>query len=362
LGLQGKGVEGIKILEEAQKDQPAQGESYFEIGRIYMQSLEVEAAVENIEKGLEKEPENAEGLLLFGEILFNYRSQPDEGLRAMRTAIRMDPGLPGAKEKLTRALLMLGVKAFRQKSDEAVFRIVEEILTYFPEQGTALKLRGQVYERSDEIEKGIEDFRRGLDLAPEDPEMKTLLARALIRKGYQLLFLKRREEALARFKEAVLLKARDVDVSVIAGLLEEEGDHRESLPDVDQEKIKKARTLFEEASACLEAGLAEDAFKKLERSLALVPENPYTLHQLGIALDMMQKPEEAEKKLKKALALGDRLNIRLPTTYLKIAELAIRSGRYEEGEAYLQKHTLLFPDLSSDPMAVHLRQLLLLKD
>jgi superkiller protein 3 len=358
LCLKGEMVKAIKTLEAATVLAPAEPDAYFELARVYRRSGEIETAVELLKQGKERGPERADGLLLFGETIFRYRHQLDEGLTAMRLAVKKDPLVFQGKEQLTAALIQVATKAMGKKKYEDTLRAVEEVLALMPDHIMALKLRGEIYNLIHAVDKALADFKRCNQLFPEDRETKMLLARCLIRKGYQLLVQKNREEALAHFQEAVMLKAPDVDLTVVRRLLEQDKGR-------DSEKEggsgREARALFEEASALLEAGQAKVALEKFRRSVDLLPNNPFAHHQIGIALDVLGQPEEATRALKLALSQGEAMKIDLPATYLKLAEIALKAERYEEAEAYLDRHAALFPELAGDPVAKSLKRLLLLK-
>ncbi|MFH1998057.1 MAG: tetratricopeptide repeat protein [Planctomycetota bacterium] len=361
-GLAGQLVDGIKTLETAVRISPRKGDAYFELGRLYKNSGEIEAAMEIINQGLEMEPGRADGKMLYGSIVFDFRNLFDEGLVSMRDALKIDPDLPGGKEKLASSLMYLAVKSLHGKENEDVLLMVDEVLKLFPDHAEALQLRAQVYARTDQTGKAIEDLRRCIALDPKDVEACRLLSRALIKKGYQLLFLKRRDEALGLFREAVALDAPDVDTTVVARILEEDQRQAEEKPQegTPPDSIQEARSLFEKASVLLEAGEAKQALACLRQSTDLLPNNPYAHHQTGLALDMLGQTEEAEAELKLAVSLGAVLEIRIPATYLKLAEIAIKAERYAEGEKYLDQFDKLFPNQGSNPMAITLRRQLLL--
>lgn len=361
-GLAGELVKGIKTLETAMKIDPRKGDAYFELGRLYKNSGEIEAAMETIDKGLEVDPERADGKMLYGSLVFDFRNLFDEGLVSMREALKINPDLPGGKEKLSSSLLYLAMKALNNNQNEDVLLMVEEVLNLFPASADALRLRAQVYARTDQTGKAIEDLRHCITADVHDVESRRLLSRALIKKGYQLLFLKRREEALGLFREAIALDAPDVDTTVVARIVEEDQRKGDEKPQqgTPSDPDREARTLFEQASVLLEAGQAKQALECLKKSIALLPNNPYAHHQAGLALDMLGEPQEAEKELQLAITLGTALEICIPATYLKLAEIAIKGERFTEGENYLDQFDKLFPNQTSNPMAIALRRQLLL--
>jgi tetratricopeptide (TPR) repeat protein len=362
-GMKGELVEGFKLLETARDRSPHRADAYFGLGRIYARSGEVDAAVRSIETGLEKEEGRADGYMLYGEVLLRYRNQVDEALKAFRKTLEIDPDHPGAADTLSALLLTLGVRALNKKKFDDVLRIVEEVLEISPANASALNLRGQVFLLMEEDARAIASFRECLASDPDHREGRYHLARTLVKEGYRLLFLKRREEALSLFQEAVDLDAPEVDLTVVRRILEDNEKAAAAGPDEAPAAVNetgKARRLFEEATALLEGGKPNDALELLRRSLELLPENPYAHHQAGLALDALNRPGEAEEELKTALDLGQRIGIDLQATYLKLAELALKDERYGEAAGYLDKHDERFPGQASSPVAESLRRLLIL--
>ncbi len=363
LGLLGRLVDGVKALEGACYMSPDRADAFFEIGRLYVYSGEVEAGMRFVEAGISKEPDRADGVMLRGEIRVLYRYQPDEGLNDMRNALKMDPDLPGGAQMLAKILNRYAVQALNKGKLDDVLEITGEMLEYLPDSVQALKLRGQVHEKSGDAEKALADFQKCFELDPSDDEAVSLLARARISRGYRLLFLKRREDALEFFRKAVELGAADVDVTVVSRILEENEKNSGTVSQVTPGDMdaKEARSLFENATALIEAGEPEKAFDMLVRSLEIFPENPYTHHQAGIALDMMGKTDEAVEQLLLALEQAEKLDVRIPSTYVKLADIEWRMERYDQVEKYLDMHAEQFPGLVSDPVVKRLRRLLILK-
>lgn len=361
--IQGELVEAVKTLDKAQKLCPDRADAYFGLARVYLESGELSAACDSVSIGLEKEPERGDGYMFLGDILIDYRGQPDEGLRAMRTALKLDPDLPGAAERVAELLLGMASRTLGQNKYDDTLRILEEVMALTPENMECIKLRGQVFDQTGRTDQALEEFRKYYNSDPSDDSARNIYARVLIKRGYQLLILDHREEALELFREAVALDAPDVDATFVSKILEEDEKAREREARKEKEKanMAEARALFLKASAMLEMGRAEEALNLLKRSLEILPDNPYTHHQAGIALDILDRPEEAEEELKLALRHAKAVNAKLPATYLKLAEITIKAERFQEGREYLDRHAELFPD-QADSLAVKtLRRLLLLK-
>ena len=376
LGLKGNLVEGVKCLEQALREAPDRPDAYFELGRIYAFSGQLDAGVEKIRWGLDRDPNRADGWMLVGKVIYFFRGQQDEGLHAMRKALELDPHLPGAARVLDQALLSLARKALARREYDDVLRITTEVLAREPECAEALLFEAEVLLARGKAAQAEAALRRAMKSAPENEEARRLLARTLVRQGYGLLLSKRKEEAYARFREAVNLNASGVDLTVVKRILEEgpggaregEGDTNTSTKATAGEGAsssssgpEEARLLFREGSALLQTGKAEEALALLRKSLEILPENPYALHQAGLALDALGRTEEAKKELLHALQQADAMQVSIPATYLKLAEIALEADQVDEARSYLDTYDTRYPERKEDPVARSLRRLLILK-
>ncbi len=235
-------------------------------------------------------------------------------------------------------------------------RIVDEVLEIMPKSAEALCLRGRVYIATGDAVKGMDELGAALEVDPGSKDARYHLARAFIKEGYSLLLVKRTEEALDRFRQAIALDAPEVDLTVVGRILE---DHEKS--EVAAAGPGKARRLFQEASALLEEGMTEEALALLNQSIEILPENPFAHYHAGLALDALDRTVEAEKELKTALDQCRSMNIALPATLLKLAEIAIRTGHYDEARRYLDAYDEEYPEQGENPLAKSLKRLLLLK-
>lgn len=372
LGLEGELVQGVKCLEAARAIYPDRPDAYFELGRIYTAHGQIDAGVASMQKGLDKDRNRADGWMLFGRTIYFFRGQQDEGLQAMRKALELDPELPGAAAVLDGALLALAEKALGRGENEDVIRITEEVLEREPGRGDARRLQGEARLALGDTARAIEAFRAVLEADPGAEEARNDLARTLVREGYGLLLAKRKEEAYARFREAVVLQAPGVDLTVVKRILDEGGGGKKTAGPGGEGRAlppeqgpapgaEEARTLFEQGSALLQAGKPEEALALLRKSLEILPENPFALHQAGLALHAMGRGEEAKKELRSALDRAEALKVSLPATYLKLAEIALEEDRVEEAREYLDTFAERFPERKNDPVAESLRRILLLK-
>jgi len=363
----GRWVEAVKILDEGRDLDLENPRLLFQTARIYLAAAEVDGALRAVDAGLSLGSGAAEGLLLKGTILFDCTNRKEEGLDTMRRALRTDTDIRGGKENLAGALTAYAIQIEARGNPAAALSLVEEALRYFPGLQRALGERGRLLIMAGNLDAGADDLRRACAKDPVDEESRVLLARTLKTLGYGKLR-SDRKGALALFRETVGLDAPGVDVTVLEKILEEaarslgdaplkEGGESSGL-ESDREKERRARELFEEGSLLLQegkSGKAEEAFRK---ALELMPTNPFVHHQLGLALILAGRYGEGESALKEAVRLAEALDVALPASYVKLAELAVRQGRLGDARDLLDRHDGRFPDRARDSRVLGLRALL----
>jgi len=362
--LRGDMISSIKTLEALCKDEPEKGEAFFEVGKIYQDFGEIESATNNIGRAHKLEKDRADIKVVYGDFIFNNLHNREVGSEMMRRAMNLDSELPICKELMTKNMFKLAEEKFNDKKIDYALNLLEEVFKTDPDHLKALKLKGRILDQTQEIGQTLDVFRRCYELAPDDLDSKQCFSRALIRKGYQSLFLKKRDEAFAFFQEAIDLKAPEVDTTTVAQLI---AQNKESNMVKEQKEelvsnLRDGRALFEKGAATLKAGHAQSSLDMFKQSLKLLPDNPYAHMQMGIAYNQLGNVKEAEKELIFAIDQGDKMEIKLPEAHLKLAEIAIRSEQYDKGEERLNRYFKIFPEMANDPLAKSLKRLLMLKD
>ncbi len=358
LSRQGMRVKAIRILEEGRGFAPQESRLCFEIARTYLDAGETEGALKEVNRGLSFDPDAAEGHLIAGQILFDHTNRKEEGLDRMRRALGADRSVEGGRSILAKALVAWSINQESLGDHDAAFALIEEALQLEPHMPIALLERGRMLVQRGNLEQGIDCLRSYLEAHNDDDAVRSLLAGALKALGYQRLRNGKRPEALELFRETIALGAPDVDVAVIERIVEHDGNpaKRESL--TESAKIDEARQLFERGSALLQERRAADALVVLEKSLELVPANPFARHQIGVAHAMEGRFERAVKDFETAIGEADAMELELPAAYVKLAEVVYRLGKPDESRRWLDKHDAAFPDRKDDPRVRSLRALL----
>jgi|GEM_PF-3289454 len=361
LADQGRWVEGMTLLERGRRADPQNPRFAFGIARIYLTVSEVEEAQRALEDGLALAPESAEGLLLEGVLLFDYLAQHDKGLAVLRRALSLDSEVAGGRETLSRSLALMARMLESQDDKAGALALVTEGLRWRPDDPVLCLDRARLLIQGGDLEGGLDALRRFCRAEPKNDEAATLLGSTLISVGYKKLIGGKQPQALALFEEAVVLAAKDVDLTAVTGILDEHrraGATAEVGEPHEKDASRLARELFVEGSHLLEEGRAEEAVAKLEASLGLLPGNPFAHHQLGLALVLSQKLDEGERQLREAIRLAEELEVDLPEAYIKLAELSFRLGRTEACRDCLTSFERRFPERAQDYRVTSLRSLL----
>ena len=205
--------------------------------------------------------------------------------------------------------------------------------------------RGGVFERLDNYHQALADYRRALENAPEDRDVRLALG---------ALFLRARQPVAAVEHFQYLLNRSPEDHEALLGLAAcriEQGQSEDAVPLLERVLANDptlTRGLFLRGKAALELGDATGAEHWLTRAVRQAPDDPEELHQLILALRSQGKDAEADRLAPRLEALRQdlaRLNelIRAVARHPDDAQpryeagvVALRLGRTDEGVRWLE--------------------------
>ncbi len=222
LSGRGRRVEAVKILEAGRRLCSEDALFCFELSRVYLASAEVAGALKSVREGLELAPSSPEGLSLFGHILCDRCNRLEEGLAFQRRAVRLDPAVKDGKERLAAALVNQAIIKERQGGSVEALALLDEALDLVPADAGVLFERARIRLQAGDLDGGVEDLRVLHREGEADDEVKSLLAKSLKKLGYQNLYLRKRDKALALFREVVELDVPGVELTAVKGILEED--------------------------------------------------------------------------------------------------------------------------------------------
>ncbi|MEM7584891.1 MAG: tetratricopeptide repeat protein [Acidobacteriota bacterium] len=374
--------------------EPQQPQWLYHLAGVYQRQGQLDASVELLNEALTKAPGNAPVHLRLGRVEL-ARSRPTEARAHFEAALRADPACGAARYGLGEAARAAGdlegaAEHFRQTLEDQPY--AEQVL--YPLGQTLLRLgqqeEGQQYlDRSaarrisvggrptcgdpwDEelsgltrsaaahltrglhatyngrLDDALEEYRKALALAPEDPVVHQSLGSAYVAS-------KQLEKALEHYREAVRLAPSDPglahDLGIVASQLGRLDDARESLEKALelQPGLQPARLRL--AAIEQRAGRHERAIQLFDQTLAADPSIPRARMQRAISLLQLGRRGEAIEEVGRVVDDEPPTD---PTERLQLAMLLATLGDLPRADRHFQAVLALDAPASIHAMT-HLR-------
>lgn len=249
-------------------------------------------------------------------------------------AVNWNLGLDDARWGEQTAMVMYAIEKGREEEARALF---ERLEPHHPQPGALHFMVGKAYQARSRNDVAIDHFERALGIDTGEPEIQLSLGQALIESG-------RPDQAIAPLRAAHEAKiASDLSAFYLAQALAKTGQRDEALSFLETITLPtdtdpmRTFAMGELALAVERPDLAEGFFR---RSVERMPEWPPGHEQLGIALSLQERFDEAIVQLEEACRLdpssaGSRFNL---------AIVYARAGRLGDSRALLQEALRLQPD------------------
>ncbi|MGH6923641.1 MAG: tetratricopeptide repeat protein [Propylenella sp.] len=265
----------------------AGGRAALALGSLFDANNQGEAAIAAYESIAPDAPFRSLGKLS-AALALDRMEKTEDAERAFKAAIAGDPD--DIQRYVSYGNMLRGHERFAEAAD-----VYTEAIARVPEPGAAdwslFYYRGVAYERTKAWEKAEADFRRGLELSPDQPLVLNYLGYSLVDMGRNL------EEAMEMIRKAVELRPNDGYIVDSLGW------------------------------AHYRLGDYEDAVKELERAVSLRAEDPVINDHLGDAYWKTGRALEAQFQWRHARDFGAEAEA-LDIVLKKIAE-----GKLIEAEA-----------------------------
>jgi Tfp pilus assembly protein PilF len=219
-------------------------------------------------------------------------------------------------------------------------RLLQTLVTSHPDCGrVTVGLARLLAARGDPTE-AERLFSRALTQAPDDADIHALFARFQLSRGLV-------RQAWYLISQALTLDSDCVDALVLQGqLLRERGLHGES-----RAALEKALTLDpNNADAHYELGVwffrinqFEQAAHCFESAVALGPQRARSLDYLAFSLEMLGKPEAAERNYRAAIEANSEPFFD-PTLDFNFGRFLLKQGRLDESLVHIDRAIELFPN------------------
>ncbi len=328
LGYLGDEEEGAGS-EDGEVAEVSSPEMHNNLGRIRLRNGEVDEALSEFEKALERDPNNAEALLNISAI---HAGQGKGKLAEhfVQRALAVDPNSVGALAQLAE------LRRDEGDIDEAI-RLFAEALDIDDSHPFLFQGVGDVLQRAGRYPQAVQAFKSVLELEPDSFKARYNLGVTYSNMGQV-------DQAVAIYEEALELDPKNVEASAarnnLGAILLSLGETDRALEHFEA-SLKAApyniESRFNAALIYAERGRAEEAIELLEEAAKLEPNHEQVNLRLGLAYLDAGRGEDAYR----CLLLVRRL---YPGTWPATVGLAVLHARAEE------------PDVARDLVAQALAQ------
>jgi len=262
--------------------------------------------------------------------------RPDEILLLAQSALDSDP-------ENVEAWVALGNDAIDRGDLDAAMTAADRAAEIAPEKPAGFTLRGRALIALERIDEGLADLHQAVAMAGTDIEARLELA-------YSLWELGRNNEAAGEY-EKVLRYNPDSPVALnnLGAIYGQQGRLLDAIP-----LFRHLLDLSEDADAAQNlancyfySDRLDEAVGAYQRVLEIDPDNPYALHGLAAAYELMGEPQQVPFYLERALASYDRLMAaggRDASTLGLHAICLAKLGRYSEALRDIEEAERTSPD------------------
>lgn len=278
---------------------------YITAGKIYIDQENYDAAIDQFKKAVEAEPQNPETYIWLGKA-YAYRKLYEEACKQTEKGISLDPKKIDALKKdisfnYWAVFFNAGMKHVDNKEFDLALKRIERSLDFEPKSAQSLNYLAYCFiklKRDDDAEK---TYKKTIELVPDNVDTYVNLA------SFYRISEKKEEE------EAILKKARKIVENPDWLKVENE--------DILKQRKKEASMVYIElGNVLLRHEKPEEAEKVLKKAMELSPEDKDVNFNYGVALYELNKYMDAVIPFKKVVLL-DSLD---------------KEGYYYLGAAYLK--------------------------
>jgi protein O-mannosyl-transferase len=189
---------------------------------------------------------------------------------------------------------------------------------------------GGVYMKANQVDEAVPQFRKALDLNPDDAEAMNELGVATMEEGQT-------DQAVALFIRALEAAPNNAETHINLGMallqkgqVENAANHFQHAAQIDPRNASARKDL---AAAYLQAGQWADAAAQYQRAAEIEPDNPETLYGLGSALARAGRQDEAIAQFRRVVALDDTH----ARAHFSLALGLMNSGKTDDAVAHLKR-------------------------
>jgi tetratricopeptide (TPR) repeat protein len=235
-------------------------------------------------------PEDTEALYRLG-LAYLALGEGKKAIKPLEALLKAESDSLDGKLLLSRAYRTSG-------EPEKAKALLDMAILSLPDESSLRSERGLLARQLGETDVAVEQFKKAVELAPTDPELRFNLGEALQTRGSSP------DETIAAYRKALELKPdlAHAKVNLAKALAEKKqfGEAKELLQAAAREDVSDAEAHYNLAVILMREGNAAGAISEYERTLAINPQHAQAHNNLGVAYDARGERKKALEAFKKA--------------------------------------------------------------
>jgi len=279
-------------------------------------------------------PEDSEALYRLG-LAYLKLGEPAKAVPPLRALVKKNLAAVDATVLLARALRLSG------EVDEAR-SLLDAAIASLPGESALRSERGLLARWLNDNDGAIDAYRKAVELAPKDAELRFNLGEALHKRG-------KLDPAIASYREALNLNPELAAAQVNLGkALADKGlyvDAKDVLTAAARKTLTDPEAHYNLAVLLMREDNVQLAIAEYERALAIDPRHALAHNNLGVALDGIGNHQRASEEFRKAIATDPRYveaHFNLGLSYFRLGDNLRATRQFE-------KALELEPRQASDP-------------
>ena len=335
---EGKPEAAVGCLEDAVKQTPPdQIESVqAALGMAYAENGEIERALTTLRNLVTSHPDSADAHFDLGT-LYGQSKDEEAAVTEFHEALRLDAGMDAARLALGRVLISA------HKYSDAV-PVLLEYTHRQPKDAQGLYALALAYQGLNQTDTAVNALQRASVLDPKDLAIRFQLGMLLTNTG-------KTDAAIQQFEAAERINPSDPQIhQQLALLLGEKGEKESARVEraklaalkSDSDKENAIAKFNQEANHYLAAGNAKAAEESYRKALQLNPRDAKLRYNLSLALDKLGELASERRELEKTVELDPNLAV----AQNQLGLLALPTGQQEEAERRFKKALAIDPTFS----------------
>jgi len=327
-------AEDLEVVEKKYPNSPA---AQYLRALLAFEKKDYDKATELLQLLLSHNPDHVQSQWLYG--MTSYAKGD------LETAGKYLAGVVAAMPENLQAIKLLAATRMKLKQPKAAVEVLQEALKKHADDPQLLALLGSAYLHSGEQEKGSEILSKAIAIEPDLAILRTELAMSLLAQGET-------ENAIAELKSAVDLGQGVIQADillVLSHLQKKEYDKALEASKALEVRMPESPVPFNLTGlAYLYKGDTELAAQKFNKALSIDP-NFFTAEMNLVRIDYANDDQKAMMRRYKSILAKSEKHL---GALLGMADLAVKEGKMEDVEKWLDKAYRLNPELPQSGLAL----------